>query len=696
MNLQAFREIVDGTSPGITACEGDLRRLDHYVGLDHGPAYTRNAVSEALYARVKGCFTSGHAEVWRICKSLRRDLIRAHVLRGAPLDPYFEVIDHLQDAVRNVGNARAPIEGDWELAIRSAIDHVQIQSWGTPNREKVYARDFMVAASARLLRDAGFAIRLEPGRLSSEEAAEVRLVATIEDFVAAIGGLNVARRIFKEISRHYDAEQQRYHLVRRTSTTGEGLPQVPWGYLIQLAVKHLHGRKPHVDADIQWQKLCTLAQAFAAVIDVQPYAPTLWGAMNAFALLPYLQEIAVYDTLFRVPQMRPADVAKLARGVLDWLDWRASTNEGWSIDEVIEIVSYLLDPARDARGPILFDEADIRRACPRIQRKIVTQILDEVLSHPPTGANQKFSRPTDAPTPENPDLKDAGHDFFLRPLLHLSGRRFVLLDRSVCAPACLEALLTPLRKEISEFDDKVGLAVERFLQTEFASHGIAIVGGEYDVGGEHGECDMVVEVPGSVIFFEVKKKPLTRRARAGSDAHLLLDLSGSLLAAQAQAGWHEERLRRHGHLDLASNGTIERVELNGREIERVAVSLLDFGSFQDRIVLKQFLEATLTATFTPVAAHLNTKFDEINKALAEIREQVAALHPGQKEINQPFFHCWFLSVPQVVILLDGVADSAGFKSALWSCRHIVTGSSDLYFDLSYMKRLKMNAAAKSE
>jgi hypothetical protein len=317
--------------------------------------------------------------------------------------------------------------------------------------------------------------------------------------------------------------------------------------------------------------------------------------------------------------------------------------------------------------------------------------MDEVLCHSLSGANQNFSRPTDAPVPDDPTLKDAGHDFFLRPLLRHPGRRFVLLDRSVCAPACLEALLTPLRLERKGLDDRIGSEVERFLKAQFASHGIPTSGGDYDAGGQHGECDLVLEAPDAVIFLEVKKKTLTRRSRAGSDAHLILDLAGSLLDAQVQAGRHEVRLRHHGYLDLHRDGSTTRLELNDRQVERVAVSLFDFGSFQDRILLTQFLEATMNARFRPLAASLNEKFDKINKALIEIREQVGALHPGQREVNQPFFNCWFLSVPQLLVLLDGVGDTADFKAALWSCRHVVTGSSDLYFDLSYMRRLKKEA-----
>ena len=369
MDLQTFRQIVDSAAPGIAVCEGDLQRLYDYVGLEHGIAYTRSAVSDALYTQIRDCFTSGHTAVRWACRSLRKDLIREHILSRAPLDPYFEVLDHLQNAVPIAGDPRAPIEGDWGRAIQCTLDHVHIHSWGALHREKTHARDFMVADAARTLRDAGFAIRLEPGQLRLEEAAETALIAAIEDLVATMGGVNVARRIFAAISPQYDADQHRYHVVRHASLTGEGLPQIPWGYLIQLAAKHARGRKPYANTEVQWQRLCSLSQAFAAVIDVQPYAPTFYGGMDAYSIVPYLQEMAVYDTLFRIPQMRPKDVVKIARGMFDWLDTSALTKAGWSVDQVLEIIGYLLGPVRDVRGPIFVDEADIRRACPSIPRK---------------------------------------------------------------------------------------------------------------------------------------------------------------------------------------------------------------------------------------------------------------------------------------------------------------------------------------
>ena len=89
--------------------------------------------------------------------------------------------------------------------------------------------------------------------------------------------------------------------------------------------------------------------------------------------------------------MRPTDVVKIAQGMLDWLDTSKPTTAGWSINQVLEIIGYLLNPARGVRGPIFVDKTDIRRAFPGIPHTIVTQILDEVLSHPPSGANRNFS-----------------------------------------------------------------------------------------------------------------------------------------------------------------------------------------------------------------------------------------------------------------------------------------------------------------
>jgi Holliday junction resolvase-like predicted endonuclease len=264
----------------------------------------------------------------------------------------------------------------------------------------------------------------------------------------------------------------------------------------------------------------------------------------------------------------------------------------------------------------------------------------------------------------------------------------------MCALPCLEALLAVLRASHKDFDDRLGIPIETFLREEFTAHQVPTLTGKYVVDGEDGECDIIIETSKTIIFLEIKKKPLTRRAQAGSDAHVLLDLANSLLAAQVQAGWHEVRLRKHDFLELDDHGNKTRLDLNGRQIERIAVSLMQFGSFQDRVLLKQFLEATLRADFSVSEPSLQKEFAKFNALLAKLRSQVNLLHPGAAALDQPFFHCWFLSVPQLLVLLDGVDGAEDLKQALWKTRHLVTGSSDFYHDHAWMRKAADSSAVK--
>lgn len=690
IELNEFRVLVDASPKAIAACGEDLDKLYDYVGLSSDGHKARDSITDALYERIRTSFTVGHQTVWKTCRSMKVDLIREHVLLGCSLDPYFEVLDRLCDAVR--GNAIGlEIEGDWRAAIAAACDLGVVRPWGNMNRERVYAREFEVAKAAKALSNAGLEINLAPGHISLTEDSEIKVAAALEDTIAKMGGVNAARRIFTALTPAYDEVQCRYHLVPQISGMGGGSAQVPWGYLLQLAAKHIVGVKPLDDSDGRWDHLLGLSTAYAAVIDVQPYSPMAYASFDAAGLLLFLRDLALYDTLFRIPQLRPSDVVRLAKGMFDFIDGAQSTRDGWSLDQALAVVGEVLNQPQKARGPVFLSAGDVSRALPNIPKSVVSCILDEVLCHASPGPNRNFSRPTDAPTATDPTL---GMTFPFRPLLKV-GSHYCLIDQSVCAPAFIEALLASLRLEHKGLDDAVGHSLERFVESELRARGIPPLSGDYDHDEEHGECDLVVETPEWLIFFELKKKALTRRARAGLDADLLLDLAGSFLQAHAQLGWHEVRLMQAGKLDLVRDGVHTSFEWNERGIAKFATSMLDYGSFQDRIVLKHFLEATMNVEFNPNDRKLQKKFNEINDSLAEIREQTSLRFPGQDKINQPFFDCWFISIPQFLVMIDGVHDTESFRSSLQSCRNLNTGCADLYYEHAYMRRLHASNALAS-
>jgi len=277
MDLQSFRTLVDTSEAESSTCKNNPDALCQYVGLAAGGNFQLSAAAEALDERLRATLTSGDGNAWWQCRSLRTDLIREHVISDAPLAPYYGVLSRLQDALNPTDSKQGHIIGDWAAAAKAAIDHIAINSWEGVDPERIETRNFAVARAARWLKDQGYAIRLATGEISLEASADAAVLEEIERLISIMGGLNVARRLFAAISSLYDVDMQRYHLIPSVSMTGEGKTQVPWGYLLQLSVKHLVGQKPYANTDQNWDQLIHLITAYAAVFDVQPYVPMVFG-----------------------------------------------------------------------------------------------------------------------------------------------------------------------------------------------------------------------------------------------------------------------------------------------------------------------------------------------------------------------------------------------------------------------------------
>ena len=212
LNLQDFRKVVDQKPAGVPDSKREPAALYAYVGLEAQGSYQIGAVCDALFDRIRNAFTSGHGEVRSICRKLKTDLIREHVLEDVPLDPYFEVLSHMEDALRVRENTSGAVIGDWSLAIQAAHDHVEISSFRTLEHRRIYAREFAVAEAAKFLKQHGYDIRLEPGLIALERRAERSLRRKIEKLITQLGAVQVVARIFGEISSLYDASLERYSL----------------------------------------------------------------------------------------------------------------------------------------------------------------------------------------------------------------------------------------------------------------------------------------------------------------------------------------------------------------------------------------------------------------------------------------------------------------------------------------------------
>ncbi len=509
----------------------------------------------------------------------------------------------------------------------------------------------------------------------------------IDQLMANIRGVNFLQVYFKMLSsKIYSKNLQRYLLVPHASLgTTNVSPQIPWGYLLQLAVKHIPGRKPFKNTEENFHRLFTLAKNYAAIIDVQQYTPLAFLHYGAKEILHYLQECAIYDTIFRFPQMRPSDAVHLCSGLFNFLDLNKIRVGGWSFAQLIKMVAALFYSTPDIRGPVTVSKNVFYQALVGIPHSTIDYMLGKLLSHKRNKANKDFLTPYTANS----------IDFQFAPLLQTNSNTFIMIDRSVCAPACIEALLTAARCIDKQLDNKMGKQAENFLKSEFAHKGIDVHCGNYKTDGKDGECDLVLETQDTIFFLELKKKPLTRAARGGLDSKLLLDLGSSLLAALVQAGEHERRLRKAVFLRLNDNGNFYTLEHRGRAIEKIALSMLEYERFQDRLFVQRFLESTVGARYTlndEKSADLK-KFSVLNKNLQKIVIQYKEL-PQAKTPNK-FFNCWFLSLPQLLVLLSNCSNAKDFQTAIMSTKCVTFGTSDFYYEYARSLELSKNQKVSS-
>ena len=459
---------------------------------------------------------------------------------------------------------------------------------------------------------------------------------------------------------------------------------MPVAYLLNICAQQL-GTVPASDiteaeSKSAWEQVCRLSTALLAVYDVQSYTVFEDLFHDARTLIDFLRSRAVYDSGVSISQLRPSDLLPFLAGVFDWVDQsKLQAEKGWTLSGALVVIKTIIGKAAHNRGPVLLNVEELRRKCSSLPNDEFEAVV-AMLTHDQS-VNQNFRLPNDV----------TSTDFWRKPLVRMASGVVLLMDARGCGPAFYEAIAAVTRSIWGEdSENQIGKAAERFVNQTLRSHGIKSVAGRYQVKEISGECDSIVETSHLVIFAELKKKALTRAAKAGTDINLIVDLAASLLAAYLQAAGHEILIRELGRLDLENDTGQWAVSLAGRDVETVVLSLLDFGSLNDRNLMMQFLRSFLQASFRPREAKHVGQFDEIEEQREELVQQyskLATLEP--RYAKQPFFNSWFLSIPQLLVLLDVVTSPDEFEASLRSTKYIETGSGDFCFDLAQMTKLRV-------
>jgi hypothetical protein len=705
-----FKQLVDSTEPTIdSSLQKDLTGVYEHYQLNYENSLSFAHVQEYLYKIICENLVGDQLYTTQLSK-LKDQLLLVHLIKNKELQPYLGILEIIIGAIKNgrVSTTNQSIRklvnldcGEkWQNALQAAKDLTVIypkliEDYTPQYLERCYKRQLVISNAAIFLRSEGYKIDCEHGKVVIEESEARRIANQIEANIKLLGGIEALRRLFEIIEPHYQNEQGRYYLgVNVSFVPKDYSPLIPIGYLLNLCVKNLPEKRMRFEisnknipltfekADEVWEEILESSISLTSILDVQPHNRFMLLFQSPETIIPFLKNLAVYDSLFSPIQLRPSDVSKMIKGLFCWLTTDIERRLGWTPYQAATIAERIFKLAADNLYPITFQLEEMYDLEKQIGKGKIQKILT-VYSHTLNSVNSNFQIPQ--------DLSEINYKnyFQSKPLIQLSKDRYLLTNSSFCSPAFYEAIVSELREKVdSKINDKLGEKIEDFIKNEFSIRGIEFKSGRYDNSPD--EIDILVEASDTLIFFEVKTKPLTRKAKCGDDLALLFDLSNSLITSQIQINKHEIFIRKNGCISLKDSSICE---LKGRNIERISMTLLDFGSFQDRTIIFNFLDNMLLGKFEAINDlcndYLNQKIGTLNEKLNKFKcqfDELVKLDSTREESR--FGNCWFLSVPQLLLILDNVHSSDELKNELWRTRHVELGVIDFYKDYGYARRFE--------
>lgn len=688
----AFRILVDHTESTLAGIDSnDLEAMYLALGITSNGEFSWQRVSEKIYTGIAEALIPFTKNVHGIYyNDLIKELVYDSVLQDLDHSSYLAISEIIRDACIRI--PKGGTDQNWSDAIKLAKVHIVLN--GPPydfgSLRNRYPQEYDSAMAAKKLKEKGCGVTIKEGSLSISGLEPI--FQEIEIAIQEIGGATVIANMFSYLVQNklFNDELGRYVITQQFNIDpSHTQPVLPFGYILNLAVKNIVVKSAQSNTlkkvTAALDHIFRTSSLLLSVFQIQRYNQFGFAFMDNGNIARILRDIALFDSVFTFKQGEPGMEMLYLRELFNWVDEdKFVTKYHFTVKEFIMVSGTIITQYYKIHGPVTIYLSGIcKHLNGKIEKNRITEILNH-LSHKPEEINNDFI------SFENQDKIN----FNALPLVKTGDTKYVLCDINWSCPGFYECLLKLVRDLFpAETDRIVGTCLEELVYTGFSKNNIHYANGKYKIGKKVEECDMVVEGEDTIVIFEIKKKILTAKSRSGVDSQVLIDLTGSLLKSQYQIGKAELQLREKGYIGLRdANGVVKQIELKGREIERISLSHMDFFSFQDRMLIKRLLTLLLNTRFHLLSdqdAELNKKFSEINK-MAELlltqSHRLETLDPNFRD--HPYFNCWFLSIPQLFLILIHSVDEKSFVKALKKTKHITFGSGNFYNEFYFANLLK--------
>lgn len=566
----------------------------------------------------------------------------------------------------------------WARAIRSAL---ALNSFFDVHREIEYVdqRDVVVTETARRWRDRGYRVRLDGLHFAFEEGEDARAAEAVNDMARRIGGQRLIRSVLASLNKSGYFVDGRFSIPRAATEMPilHTVASLPYGYIIQLAARHMRSM-PMACPDGLIDSFVAYATDMISMLDVEVFSAHADMSTDHANLTQYARNLAVREFCFNFRQIRPNDALFMLENLFQWISSDDMKQQyGWVFHDALKLMMVVLDQWKCCPINTLFRLKDVSSATGLHDRTIKNVISS--FSHRTNDINSGFTKPSDA----------VNCNLYRRPFIWQPGDKVLLTAPSIGAVGFIEAMLDAVRAIDTQADSKTGLAIESMLAEAFRRQGIepTVVSMKYMIGKKTFDCDLLIETTDKIFLFEVKKKSLTNASLAGDPLNVLIDLCYAMVKAQTQLLHHEQMLARAEGITFEND---LQVRAGNRQIEKIAVTLFDWGVLQDRMVSDTLIKLLAGSCIHAgeILAEEKNKINEINELIRVMTERSSDLN-SRKNQSQPFFDCAFIGVPQILFMLDGVKTIGDFVKRFYKFKHVSVFGFDMYRGLSYCEELNI-------
>jgi hypothetical protein len=589
----------------------------------------------------------------------------------------FKFIRLLRSVINSLSSYTKSVDS-WYLVKDYLEAFFSISTYHPDDSSSLFDDNREISKSIQFLRNKGYQVSILSGDPTIGEKDEARLHLAI-DYRFKKMGYNSILFTLQCISNFYDSSLKRFFLRPEPSITEVRNIDVPWGYFFNLSLANLHIVKKSRHYKKMYIDCIELSKHYFCIQRLQTFDK--YSDMNHRhdTILPAIQKNILYDQHFSIDQISEKHITQIVSGIFS-----SKILEPFCIDIDLHL-DILMSVSQQSKHdlPLAFTDEDM---CRDLKFKYSLQDVHSTLqffSFKVDEINNGYLRPEDI----------SKRNYFEKPFVFIDNK-YIYVNHTFNNYGFYTSLLN-LFKSNGVDGNFMGKAIEDFVENLFIKSGIEIhsnkeykvskqVAKELSIQSQKRECDFIIETNDTILLIELKRKTLTTEARAGNTLKSAIDLSQSCFHALAQTGCHEYLLRRDGFINF-EDGT--KIELLGRDVERVALSLFGFFGVQDGAFIHQVLNSLINAQ---VESGDEKEDKKINKNLIELQNQYRtnAFNKAYGKQRVTFFNCRFFSVPQLMEMLSNSSSNEEFKVELNCTRNASTGSKDWFKDYQYLRKLK--------